>query len=292
MSTTPFRVEITRDVITATGKDARTFLHSQLSNDIAALKPGAVTHAFILDPSGKLNAFFRVRCTADDHFVLDVDADCGAAALARLNKFKIRVQCDFALSTEVVVAVRGLAAESSAAPGTTPDADSYAALLALPGAVPAWRSGDGAVDIFAAHPDAPTAGIAAIRVGSDDEYHAERVRCAWPIFGIDITDASLPAETGLVDIAVSFTKGCYPGQELVERMDSRGSTAPRMLMRLPASMAAARAEVGQPYRIAVTASDADHPTDVDVGMCTSVAGNHALVQVARAHLALVTTLHT
>jgi folate-binding protein YgfZ len=278
MSTTPFRVEITRDVITATGKDARTFLHSQLSNDIAALKPGAVTHAFILDPSGKLNAFFRVRCMADDHFVLDVDAGCGAAALARLNKFKIRVQCDFALSTEAVVAVRGLAADS--------------ALLALPSAVPAWRSGDGAVDIFAAQPDAPTAGIAAIRMGTHHEYHAERVRCAWPIFGIDITDTSLPAETGLVDVAVSFTKGCYPGQELVERMDSRGSTAPRMLMRLPASMGAARAEAGQPYRVAAVTTDADHHGSIDVGMCTSVAGNHALVQVARAHLALVISLHT
>lgn len=278
MSTTPFRVEITRDVITATGKDARTFLHSQLSNDIAALKPGAVTHAFILDPSGKLNAFFRVRCTADDHFVLDVDAGCGAAALARLNKFKIRVQCDFVLSTEAVVAVRGLAA------------DSYAALLALPGAVPAWRSGDGAVDIFAAHPDAPTAGIAAIRMGTHDEYHAERVRCTWPIFGIDITDTSLPAETGLVDVAVSFTKGCYPGQELVERMDSRGSTAPRMLMRLPASMTAARAEAGQPYRIAAVATAADHHGGIDVGMCTSVAGDYALVLVSRSHVPRVAAL--
>jgi len=284
MSATAFRVEITRDVITATGKDARTFLHSQLSNDIAGLKPGAVTHAFILDPSGKLNAFFRVRCSADDHFVLDVDAGCGAAAIARLNKFKIRVQCDFALSTEAVIAVRGLAADS--------------ALLALPGAVPAWRSGDGAVDIFAAHTDAPTAGIAAIRMGTHDEYHAERVRCTWPIFGIDITDTSLPAETGLVDVAVSFTKGCYPGQELVERMDSRGSTAPRVLMRLPALMATARAEVGQPYRIADVATDAehpisadaDHPTGIDVGMCTSVAGDYALVLVLRSHLPRVAAL--
>lgn len=290
MSATAFRVAITRDVITAIGKDARTFLHSQLSNDIAGLKPGAVTHAFILDPSGKLNAFFRVRCRADDHFVLDVDAGCGAAALARLNKFKIRVQCDFVLSTESVVAVRGLPAESHSAPGTapgtTPMADSYAAVLALPGAVPAWRSNDGAIDIFATDPDAPIAGVSAIRMGAHDEYHAERVRCAWPIFGIDITDASLPAETGLVDVAVSFTKGCYPGQELVERMDSRGSTAPRMLMRLPATTSEGRAVAGQHYRIAAVAADADHHTSVDIGLCTSVAGDYALVLVARSHLPL------
>ena len=40
---------------------------------------------------------------------------------------------------------------------------------------------------------------------------------------------TIPAETGLAETAISFTKGCYPGQELVERMDSRGSTAPRHL---------------------------------------------------------------
>jgi len=271
MSTTAFRCAITRDVITATGKDARTFLHSQLSNDITGLKPGAVTHAFILDPNGKLNAFFRVRCIADDHFVLDVDAGCGDSAVARLNKFKIRVQCNFELRSEVVTAVRGLTA------GACAD------LLALPGAVAAWRAGDGAVDILGAMPSL----VQAIRSGSDAEYHEERVRCAWPLFGVDITEASLPAETGLIDVAVSFTKGCYPGQELVERMDSRGSTAPRTLMRLPARMAAQTpgdvrtlAMAGRPYMVV---SDGNI---VDIGTCTSVAGEYALVLVARAHIRL------
>ncbi|MFZ9925100.1 MAG: hypothetical protein ACO3F0_02890, partial [Ilumatobacteraceae bacterium] len=87
MTTVPFRVELERDVIVASGKDARTFLHSQLSNDVAALAVGGVTYAFILDPGGKLNAFFRVHCVADDRFVLDVDPGCGDAALTRLNKF-------------------------------------------------------------------------------------------------------------------------------------------------------------------------------------------------------------
>ncbi len=277
MSTTAFRFAITRDVITATGKDARTFLHSQLSNDIAGLPIGAVTHAFILDPNGKLNAFFRVRCIADDHFMLDVDAGCGDSAVARLNKFKIRVQCNFELRNEGVLAIRGLSGDA--------DAD----LSALPGAVAAWRAGDGAVDIFGATSSAAHA----IRSGTDAEYHAERVRCAWPLFGVDITEASLPAETSLIDVAVSFTKGCYPGQELVERMDSRGSTAPRTLMRLPARVPASapgdeptRAMAGGPY---VVASDG---STVDIGTCTSVAGEYALVLVARAHIVIAAALQT
>ena len=213
---------ITRDVITAQGKDARTFLHSQLSNDIAGLAVGTSRYAFALEPSGKIAALLRVRCIADDHFVLDVDPGCGAAALTRLNKFKIRVACDFALESREIVALRGLSA-----------AERDAALL-RDGAVAAWRETDGAVDMFAAAP---------AEAGTLEDFHRERLRCGWPIFGVDIDADTLPAESGLTDVCVSFTKGCYPGQELVERMDSRGSTAPRRLMRLPSPAVA-----GSPYR--------------------------------------------
>jgi folate-binding protein YgfZ len=61
-----------------------------------------------------------------------------------------------------------------------------------------------------------------------------RIAAAWPKMGAEIIPGeSIPAETGLDDVAISFTKGCYPGQELVERMNSRGSTAPRHLELLP-----------------------------------------------------------
>ena len=62
----------------------------------------------------------------------------------------------------------------------------------------------------------------------------QRIAAAWPKMGAEIVPGeTIPAETGLADVAVSYTKGCYPGQELVERMDSRGSTAPRHLTVLP-----------------------------------------------------------
>ena len=57
---------------------------------------------------------------------------------------------------------------------------------------------------------------------------AQRIESGWPRMGAEIiAGETIPAETGLNDVAVNFKKGCYPGQELVERMDSRGSTAPR-----------------------------------------------------------------
>ena len=284
---TAISFRITRDVITARGKDARSFLHSQLSNDIAGLAVGSSRYAFALEPTGKIAAFLRVVCIADDHFMLDVDAGCGESALARLNKFKIRVACNFVLESKEILALRGLS-----------DAERTAA-LAREGTVSAWRENDGAVDGFSSgdrdstSTDGAAAGdSAADSAGKAADYHAERVRCAWPIFRVDINADSLPAETGLTDACVSFTKGCYPGQELVERMDSRGSTAPRRLMRLPRRPLSAAATTGPDST--ATAATAGMPYQLAdgtvIGQCTSAAGDFALVMVQRAHLGVAEQL--
>jgi hypothetical protein len=92
-----------------------------------------------------------------------------------------------------------------------------------------------------------------------DDYERARVAAGWPAMGAEIVPGErIPAEVGVVSVAVDFTKGCYPGQELVERMDSRGSHAPRQL------------------RI-VSVDDAANP-DVEI---TSVAGDKALAYVKR-----------
>lgn len=78
---------------------------------------------------------------------------------------------------------------------------------------------------------------------SDDE--AARIAAGWPAMGTEIVPGErIPAEVAVAPVAVNFTKGCYPGQELVERMDSRGSEAPRQLRILsPDEAAATGAEV-------------------------------------------------
>lgn len=98
---------------------------------------------------------------------------------------------------------------------------------------------------------------------------AARIALGWPAIGSEIVlGETIPAATGLTGIAVSFTKGCYPGQELVERMDSRAAEAPRSLRRLTVADGAAP---GDPVL------DGD---DV-VGELTSVAGSAALGYVRR-----------
>jgi len=105
--------------------------------------------------------------------------------------------------------------------------------------------------------------------GSSRRDEAQRVALGWPALGAElIPGETIPAATGLARIAVSFTKGCYPGQELVERMDSRAAEAPRSLRRLNVGAGATR---GDPVF--------DHGELV--GELTSVVGTDALGYVKR-----------
>jgi folate-binding protein YgfZ len=97
----------------------------------------------------------------------------------------------------------------------------------------------------------------------------ERIEFGWPAMGHELVPGeTLTAGTGLARIAVSFTKGCYPGQELVERMDSRGAEAPRTLRRIDVPDGAA---AGDPVL------DGGQP----VGEITTVVGRRALAWIKR-----------
>lgn len=99
---------------------------------------------------------------------------------------------------------------------------------------------------------------------------ADRIERGWPAMGKELDERTIPAETGLVGLTVSFTKGCYTGQELVARIDSRGGNVPRHLRRLRAS----EGEIAAGSAIVVDGRE--------VGTVTSSAGPVALGYVARA----------
>jgi folate-binding protein YgfZ len=97
-----------------------------------------------------------------------------------------------------------------------------------------------------------------------DAYEVRRIEAGLPRMGAELTERTIPAEAGIVEASVSFTKGCYTGQELVARIDSRGGHVPRRLRGLvmPAGSAlpeaGAEIEVGGRARGSVT-SAARHP---------------------------------
>lgn len=208
-----FWVPIERDVVTVTGPDAASYLHSQLSQDVGSMQPGDVRQSFLLEPNGRIVALVRVTAAARDRFVLDSESGTADAIVARLGRFKIRVSAEIESRRQTWRAVRDLAPGEAAR---------------IEAAIPAWRGDGTAVDLFSPGAEPPEW----VREGSADDFEFERVRAAWPAWGREITGESIPAESGVVESAVSFTKGCYPGQELVERMDSRGTSAPRVVVAL------------------------------------------------------------
>ena len=202
-----FWTEYPRDIVQVAGPDALTYLQSQLSQDLRPLQVGQSAWSFVLQPTGKVDVLLRVWRTADDAFVLDTDEGFGEVLTARLNRFKIRVKAEITTLDWQCLAVRG-------------DGASEVEGLA------SW--GDG-IDLLGADVHPP----AGVEHGTAEQLLAARIDAVWPQMGAEIVPGEMiPAETGITGVAVSFTKGCYPGQELVERMDSRGATAPKLLQRI------------------------------------------------------------
>lgn len=271
---------IRRRVLSVTGRDAGTYLHSQLSNDIVSLAPGESCQSFVLEPTGKVDALVRVtrlEGEPEDRYLIDVDGDDIDHLTARLERFKIRVQAEIAPVPAVVLAVRTLG-------GTGDGAEDLARRLAGDGVggdivvVPAWWCDGKSLDVIMVGADGESWNLDQLRDASSrpesvDESVIEEVRIAsgWPAMGAEIEPGeTIPAATGVVGPAVSFTKGCYPGQELVERMDSRGAVAPRSLRILRLS------ETGPLER-----GDAIRVDGAEVGVVTSVGRESVLAYVAR-----------
>jgi folate-binding protein YgfZ len=200
-------VWLPRDFVRVSGPDGVTFLQGQLSQDLEQLAVGDSAPSFLLQPQGKVDAFLRVYRVDDDVVVLDTDAGFGDAVRQRLERFKLRIKADIEALAWRCLAVRGPAARSVA---SGLDAD----WPGLPG-----------IDIVGEDPALPEG----VRVCDVEAYEAVRIEAGVPVMGREIDEKTIPAETGVLDRAVSFTKGCYTGQELVARIDSRGGNVPRHL---------------------------------------------------------------
>jgi tRNA-modifying protein YgfZ len=232
-----------RDLVIVEGADAAKYLQGQLSQDIAALAVGASGWSFLLEPSGKLGFVLRVQRTADDRYVLDVEAGRGEAVVSRLRRFLIRTKASLAQATASVDV------DPIPSDGATASAD-----------LVGWW-GTGRHRLVEPSDDKQPA-------GSDDTVVAAlRIAAGWP-GAAELSEGLIPAETGLVPLAVNFKKGCYTGQELVARVDSRGNHAPhhleRVLLSAPAAAGAA---------VIVDGGEA--------GTLTSVAGLQALSYIRR-----------
>lgn len=259
----------TRDIVIVKGPEAASYLHGQVSQNIEGMAVGASAWTLLLEPVGRVTAWARASRLTDEEFWFDVDAGFGEAMLARLERFKLRTKATFELRSAVeTTAVRGVEVANvedlrSAIAGTD---------AALVVADMAWPKSSGA-DILGL--DAATAsGLLGLELADPSVVELERVESGRPAMGREFAEKTIPAETGVVDHSADFTKGCYVGQELVARVDSRGNNTPRTVH--PASIAS--------DHVPVTGSEVTLDGDV-VGLITSASaradGAAVLVSVKR-----------
>jgi folate-binding protein YgfZ len=202
-------VWLDRDIVEITGPHAAAFLQGQLSQEVEGMAVGGSAWSLVLQPAGKVDALVRCTRRAPDGFILDTDAGWGEALIARLVRFKLRVAVDVQRLDWRCLALRGPAAV------VPPDAETVAV---------GWPSLPGA-DLLGPAPVVPSgvaeAGLAAWEVA--------RIEAGVPAMGAELDERTIPAEAGIVELTVSFSKGCFTGQELVARIDSRGGRVPRLL---------------------------------------------------------------
>ncbi|MDQ6797686.1 MAG: hypothetical protein M3011_06630 [Actinomycetota bacterium] len=205
-------VDLARDVVRVAGPDAAKFLQGQLSQDVDVIEAGGSAWSLLLAPQGKVVTLLRVTREADDSFLVDTEGGWGDAMIERLQRFKLRVKCDLEPLAWRCVALRGPSAAELASGGSG---------LALD----AGWAGLSGVDLVGPTPFVPPGAV----VCPLEAYEAVRIECGIPAMGRELDERTIPAEAGVVEATVSFTKGCYTGQELVARIDSRGGNVARRL---------------------------------------------------------------
>jgi folate-binding protein YgfZ len=229
-----------RGAVLVTGPDRWSYLQNLVSADLDAVGDGEGVHSLLLTPQGKLDVDFRLLRVGDEAW-LDCDPGFGEQLAASLNRFRIRVDC--------AVTDRSGSWGSLAVRG--PDAIEAAGVLGVevPGAPHAhvrwgdapvvrvpWPGGDG-VDVVGPPETVVRAAdelsASGVQVVGADAYEAVRIELGIPRQGFELDEKTIPQEAFLELDAVSFTKGCFLGQELVCRIDTRGRVN-RYLRRLTA----------------------------------------------------------
>ncbi len=216
-----------RGKLALTGDQAAELLNGQVTNDVTALEPGTGQYAAFLTPKGKMLGDLRILRTSRE-----LHLDCERASLQALfdllRRGAIGWQAELHKRTvqEALLSLVGPQARALAGLEELP-AEEHACLEGSVGGVAVLAAAtDLGVDLFCAAGDAAALRAALVAAGAVDvpEAAAEvvRVESGRPRYGLDVDDSTIPQEAGLNARAVSFTKGCYVGQETVARLHWRG----------------------------------------------------------------------
>ena len=216
------------------GADRLAFLQALLTNEIESLRPGTGTYALYLTPQGRMITDLRVFVRPDS-VIADVPAEA-AATLARTFDSLIFAEdvrvADISQDTcQISVMGGGAAAAIAVAVGLAEvqvrDLPAWSQLDVAGGfLVRTDDSPDGSWDLIVERPALNDVTEALAKAGavaaSAEIVDVMRIEAGRPKFGVDMTTETIPLEAGLLDRAISQTKGCYVGQEVIIRVLHRG----------------------------------------------------------------------
>src|SRR5206468_2839875 len=180
-----------RAYVRVAGPDAEDYLQRMVSNDVTAAE---VVGALLLTPKGRLIAPLRVWRRGAEDYLLLTDPELGEVVRAVLLRSRFAAKCAIEPEEHTSIVVFG-------------DAEG------LPGEIP------GTVEVL---DQAVSATV------EPDALERARIEAGVPAWGKELDDSILPAEAGLDATHVSFTKGCYPGQEPIARLRHRGHANRRL----------------------------------------------------------------
>lgn len=191
-----------RGFVAVTGPDTFPFLQAIVSADLDPLVDGQAVHSLLLTPQGKLDVDFRLLRVRADEAWLDCAPGFGAQLAASLARFRIRVEVEIADRSGELRMLSRIGDDDG---------------LATPAGAHRLRTAWG-FDLVGPRAELPDVGP-----GVDPlAFEAWRIERGIPVQPFDIDDSTIPQEAFLEQDAVSFSKGCFLGQELVCRIDSRG----------------------------------------------------------------------
>jgi glycine cleavage system T protein len=236
-----------RGKLRVTGEDRIKWLQSVISNDILPLKPGQRRYSSLLTHKGKMLTYFRVYLQPDHVFVEDV-GDIGETTFQALRKFLLygtKAKLDNCRESWGLLLVSGpsAAAVIQQAFGRDPSTLGVLDFVTVDVAgrssmiIRTEETGEEDFEIFLPADAAPAAWDQIMQAGQVNGIkpfgrqtrEALRMEAGLPQAGPDLNEEIVPPEANLEEKAFSLSKGCYPGQEVVARMDTYGSVRRRLV---------------------------------------------------------------
>jgi folate-binding protein YgfZ len=224
-----------RGKLALTGPGAKEFLAGQATNDIEALQPGGGCYAAFLTPKGKMLGDLRVLDVdapdagdAGGQLLLDTERVALQALFDMIRRFKIGYELELHKRTvqHGLLSLIGPEAAGIAGAEELPEVEHANAPVRIEGIAAIAARTDTGVDLICAAADTTTLARALRERGatpvSAQAAEIVRVEHGRPRYGVDLDDTVIPQEAGLNERAVSFTKGCYVGQETVARLYYKG----------------------------------------------------------------------